>query len=141
MAQLRYRHERYLYHQKTYNLKNRIGLADIREELVPEPFTLGRTLYEPSDVDELYRRRNDLLTLRERCERSESCIRYANNTNRGVNSAKGIILCRHTRFRERIKKRRLPHVRQPHDSNFHRCTLELLHLLRKMRKRLYSSNA
>src|SRR3989344_4435419 len=43
------------------DLEYRVGLADVREELVPEPLPLCRALHEPGDVNKFYRRRNCLL--------------------------------------------------------------------------------
>ncbi len=46
--------------KKSYHLKYRVGLADVREELISQPFARRGALHESGDVNEFYRRRNYL---------------------------------------------------------------------------------
>ena len=47
--------------EAAHDVRDRVGLADVGEELVAEAFALRRAGDEPRDVDELDRRRDDLL--------------------------------------------------------------------------------
>ena len=48
---------------------DRVGLADVREELVAEPLPLARALHDAGDVDERHRRGHDPLAVEELGER------------------------------------------------------------------------
>ena len=52
--------------EAAHDVRDRVGLADVREELVAEAFALRGAGDEPGDVDELDRRRQDLLRLDDR---------------------------------------------------------------------------
>src|SRR3989344_1395382 len=101
--------------KESHYLQNCIRLADVREELVPEPLPFCGTLHEPCDIDKLNRRGNYFLALRQSGERFQSRVGHTHDTDRRVDGAKGIILTGHGRLGERIKKRGLPDVRQAYD--------------------------
>ena len=42
--------------EAAHDVHDRVGLADVREELVAEPFAFGGALHEAGDVDELHDR-------------------------------------------------------------------------------------
>ena len=56
--------------EAAHDVRDRVGLADVGEELVAEPFALRRAGDESGDVDELDGRRQHLLRLRDGRERA-----------------------------------------------------------------------
>ena len=55
--------------EAAHHVRDRVDLADVREELVAEALALRGAGHEAGDVDELDRRRQDLLGLHDRRER------------------------------------------------------------------------
>ena len=49
--------------EAAHEMRDRVSLANVREELIAEPFALRRALDQARDVDELDDRRHDLLGL------------------------------------------------------------------------------
>jgi hypothetical protein len=58
----------------SHHLDDRIDFADMREKLVPQALPFARTFYDPSDIDKLDGRRNDLLGLGDYRKLCESII-------------------------------------------------------------------
>ncbi len=94
------------------DLEDRVYLANVREELVTQARTFRSALHKSGDIDKLYSGGQDLLTLRESRELVEPRVRYANDTDRGVDGTEGVVLRRDALLRERVKQRRLPHIWQ-----------------------------
>ena len=60
-------------------MQYRVALADVREELVPEPLAFRRAFNETGDVGKLYRRADYLLRIHDLRERLESRVSYFND--------------------------------------------------------------
>ena len=63
--------------EAAHHVRDRVGLADVGEELVAEAFALGRAGDQAGDVDELHDRRNHLLRL----AMPASCARRGSGTS------------------------------------------------------------
>ena len=98
--------------EAAHDVRDRIGLADVRQELVAEPFALRRASDEPRDIDELHRRRQDLLRLHDRRELLEPLIRHRHHADVRIDRAERIVLRRDLRARQRIEQRGLADVGQ-----------------------------
>ena len=57
--------------ERAHHVRDRVHLADVREELVAEAFALGGAGHQPGDVDEFDRGRHHALRLRDRRDRIE----------------------------------------------------------------------
>jgi hypothetical protein len=97
---------------------DRVGLANIREELVPEPLPLGRALYEPCDVDELHDSGDDLFRLDDVRDARQARVRHLDHADVRLNRAKRVVLSGRTRGGKGIEQRRLPDVGKSDDSEF-----------------------
>ena len=102
--------------EAAHHVRDRIGLADVREELVAEAFTLRRAGDEARDVDELDRGRQDLLRLDDRRKRVEPRIRHRHDADVRVDGAERIVLRRDLRARQRVEQRGLADVGKPDDA-------------------------
>ena len=101
----------------TYHLHNGVDFTDVTEELIAEAFAGARAFHQSGDVDELDRRRNDLLRMGQLRECVEPRIRHRDDAEIRINCAEGII--RGLRFsgaRNGVEERRLANVRQTNDS-------------------------
>ena len=98
------------------DVRNRIGLADIRQELIAEPLAFRCAGDKPRDIDELDRCRNRALRPRDRGERRESRIGNLDDAHVGLDGAKRIVFRRGSGPGKRIEQRRLADVRQADDA-------------------------
>ena len=104
-------------HETAHHVRNRVRLADVRQELVAEALTLGRAGDEPGDVHELDRGRNDLLGPGDRRELRKPQVRYRDDAHVRVDRAEGVVRGRGVLgLRHRVEKRRLADVREPDDA-------------------------
>src|SRR5258708_3994619 len=62
----------------------RVGLADVRQELVAETLPLGRASHEAGDVDEVHRGGDDRLRVVERDQGVEPRIRHRDHADVGL---------------------------------------------------------
>ena len=102
--------------EAAHEMRDRVRLADVREELVAEPLALRRAFDEPRDVDELDDGGHDLLGAHDRGERVELRIRHRDDADVRVDRAERIVLRRNLRARQRIEQRALADVRQADDA-------------------------
>ena len=72
-------------------MRNRVGFADVGEELVAEAFTLGRASYQSGDIDKFNDRRDHLLRFDDDRQRGESRIGYFDNADIGLDGAERIV--------------------------------------------------
>jgi hypothetical protein len=98
------------------DVEDRVGLADVGEELVAEALALGRALHEPGDVDELDGRRHDGLRVDDRLELVEARIRDDDDARIGLDRAERIVLRLDSRRREGVEESALPDVREADDA-------------------------
>ena len=103
--------------EAAHHVRDRVRLADVRQELVAEPLALRGARDEPGDVDELDRGRQDLLGLRDVGERLQARIRHRHDADVRIDRAERIVRGRGVlRLRERVEERGLADVRQPDDA-------------------------
>ena len=99
------------------DVQYRVALADVREELVPEPFALRRALDETGDIGELDRRAYYLLRAYDLRKRLEAGILDLDYRRVGLDRAERIVLggCL-LLLRECVEKRGLADVGEAHDA-------------------------
>ena len=73
--------------EAAHDVRDRVGLADVGEELVAQALALRRAGDEARDVDELDRRRHHPLGLRDRGERREARIGHLDDADVGLDRA------------------------------------------------------
>ena len=110
--------------ETAHHVRDRVGLADVREELVAEALALRRAGHEARDVDEFDRGRHDLLRLHDLRQRVEPQVRHRHDADVGVDGAERIVLRRDLRARQRVEQRGLADVGKTHDAalDTHRTT-------------------
>ena len=97
--------------EATHDLRDRIGFADVRQELVAEAFTLGGAGHEARDVDELDRRRQHLFGPCDCGERVQPQVRHRHDADVGIDGAERIVGRGGVlRLRDRVEEGRLAHV-------------------------------
>ena len=101
--------------EAAHDVHDGVGLADVRQELVAEPLALGGAGDQAGDVDELDRRRDELLRLLDRREPAEPRVGHLDDADVGLDGAERIILGRDAGLGQRIEQRGLAHVRQADD--------------------------
>jgi hypothetical protein len=102
--------------EAAHHVRDRVDLADVREELVAEAFTLRCALDDAGDVDELDRRRHHALRAHDVRQRGQPRIRHRYDADVRVDGAERIVLRRDLRARQRIEERGLADVRQSDDA-------------------------
>ena len=102
--------------EATHHVRDRIGLANVGEELVAKALALGRAGDKAGDIDKLHRGRHDALGACNCGKGRKPRVRHLDDSDVGIDGAKRIVLGGHGRARERVEERRLADVRQPHDA-------------------------
>ena len=97
-------------------MNDRVGLADVGEELVPQALALGRAFDDARNVDELNCRRDDLVRLHDIFELLQAAVRHDDDTRVGFDRAKRIVLRRNSRRSKGVEDGALADVRQTDDS-------------------------
>ena len=95
----------------TNHVHNSVRFPNVSEELIPEAFSLGSTLYQPRNIYELDYRRGNLLGMIEVGKKLQAFIRNRYNAHIRIDCTKGIIRRLRPRLRYRIKKSGLSHIR------------------------------
>ena len=99
-----------------HDMGDGVGLANVGEELVAEPFALGRTGDEPRDVDEFHRRGNDARRTGDGGQGIQPGVGHRDHADIGLDRAEGIVLRGDPGLGERVEQRRLADVGQSHDA-------------------------
>ena len=100
------------------DVKYRVALADVREELVAKPLALGRTLDETGDVGELDRRAYYLLRAYDLRKRLKPRVCDFDNGGVGLDRAERVVLCRRLLLLgKRVEQCGLADIGQPDDSD------------------------
>ena len=99
------------------HLADRVGLADVRQELVAQPGALARTLDDAGDIDERHRRGEDPLRGEDLREYGETRVGHFHNTGVGLDGREGVIGSEDVVLRQRIEERGLADVREPDDAD------------------------
>ena len=93
-----------------------IRLTDVRQELVTEALTLGGTLHETCDIDELDHRRHDLLRIIQGAQLLKTLIRYSDDTDVRLDRTERVVGRLRARLRNCVKQCRLADIRQSDDT-------------------------
>ncbi len=89
-----------------HDMQNRVALADVGEELVPEALALRGSFHEAGDIREIHRRADDLLGRNHLCERLQPRIVHFHDRRIRLDRAKRIVLRRRLLLLcQRIEKR------------------------------------
>ena len=93
-----------------------VGLTDVRQELVTEALTLGGTLDETCDIDELDHRRHDLLCIIQCAQLLKTLIRYSDDADVRLDRTERVVgrLC--ARLRNCVKQCGLADIWQSDDT-------------------------
>ena len=95
------------------HMDDRVDFADVREELVAEPFALRRAAHQPGDVDELDLGLDLLRRLGDRLDPVEPRVRDGDAADIRLDRAEGIVRrLRRGGLRQRVEKRRFANIRQ-----------------------------
>ena len=98
-------------------MHDRVDLADVREELVAEPFALACSAHQPGNVDELDLRSDLLRRAGDLADFVEPLVWNRDPADVGLDRAEGIVgRLRSGSFGQSIEKRRFTDVRQADDA-------------------------
>ena len=106
--------------ETAHDMRNRISLANVGEELVAETFALGRTCDQPRDVDEFHDRRHHLFRLDDDRQRSQAWVRHFDDADIGLDGAERVVFRRDTRLGQRIEQGGFADIGQADDAAFQR---------------------
>ena len=104
--------------EAAHDVRDGIGLADVRQELVAQALALGRAGDQARDVDELDGGGKDTLRARDRRQRRESWIGYLDDADVGFDGTERVILSRDAGLGQGIKQRGLADVGQAYYAAF-----------------------
>ena len=98
------------------HMDDRVHLADVRQELVAQPFALGGAAHEARNVDELELRLDDRLRSRDARDLVQPRVGHGHAPDVRLDRAEGIIgRLRRRRLRQGIEEGGLAHIGKPHD--------------------------
>ncbi len=100
-----------------HDLADRVGLADVGEELVAQALALGRALDDACDVDEGDGGRDDLLGVHELGEHGQALVRQRYDAGVRLDRGERIVLRQHVVAGQCIEHGGLADVRQSDDSD------------------------
>ena len=96
---------------------DRVSLADIRQELVPQPFTFGCAFDDARDIHKRHCCRNGLIGIHQLRENRKPGIRERDDARIGLNGGKRVVFRKHIIARQSVKKGRFAYIGQANDSN------------------------
>ena len=102
----------------THHIQDAVSLADIREKLVAQTFTLGSTCHQAGNVDKLGNGILHFLRLDDRLQHLHACVWHLDNSDIRLYRAKRIIRCFYSRLGQRIEQGGLAHIGQTDNSTF-----------------------
>ena len=103
--------------EAAHHHQDRVGLADVRQELVAEALALRRALDEARDVDDLDDRRDDLLRLDVLADPLQALVGDRDHADVGIDRAERIVCRLGLTGRERVEDRALAHIGQADDAD------------------------
>ena len=108
--------------EAAHDVDDRVGRADVAEELVSKPLALGRALDQACDVDKFNDGRGDLLRRVELREPVEARIGHRDHADVRLDRAEGVVGRLGAGVRNGVKERGFADVRQSHNSDLHSFT-------------------
>jgi len=108
-----------------HHMSDRVGFADVAQELIAQPFALGRARHQTGDVDELHRGRNNFLRFDDRRQRVQARVGHRHHADVGIDGAERIVFGLDSGFGQRVKERGFADVWQADDAalNAHETSL------------------
>ena len=103
--------------ETTHDLSDRVGLADVREELVAQPLPLAGAAHDAGDVDERHRSGQDALAAEDLRELVEPRVRQVHHADVGLDRRERIVRCEHVVLGECVEEGGLADVGQADDSD------------------------
>ena len=101
--------------ERADDLADRVGLADVREELVAQALALGRALDDAGDVDERHGRREDLLRAEDLGEHVQPRVRDPDDADVGLDRRERVVRREHVVLGQRVEQRGLADVGEADD--------------------------
>jgi hypothetical protein len=99
------------------DLTDRVGLPDVREELVAQPLALRGAAHDAGDVHELHGRRDRLGGLEHRGEHRQPGVRHTDHADVRLDGGERVVRGEHVVLGQRVEEGRLAGVRQTDDSD------------------------
>ena len=103
--------------ERSQDLADRIGFADIREELIAKARALARTLHDAGDVDEHDGRRQEPLRTEDAGEHVEPRVRNPDHAGVRLDRRERVVRGEDIVLRQGIEEGRLPDVRESDDAD------------------------
>lgn len=99
------------------DLADRVGLADVREELVAQALALRRAAHDARDVDEVDRRGEDLLGVEDLGEDGQARVGDADDADVGLDRGERVVGRQHVVLGQGVEQGRFADIRQTDDSD------------------------
>ena len=103
--------------EEAHHLRDSVGLADVREELVAEALPLARSGHQTRDVDELDRGGHDLRRMVDLGQRLQAVVGHRHDAHVGLDGGERVIGGQTALVGHRREQRGLADIRQPHDTD------------------------
>ncbi len=103
--------------ESAHDLRDRIRLSDVGEELVAEPLALRGALHDARDVDEAHRRGQDALTAEDLREDAEALVGQVHDAHVRLDRGERVVRREHRVLGERVEEGGLADVGQADDAD------------------------
>ena len=103
--------------ERADHLADRVGLADVGEELVAQALALGRAAHDAGDVDERHRRGQDPLGAEDLGEPLQPRVRQRDDADVGLDRRERVVRGEHVVLGQGVEQRGLADVGQADDSD------------------------
>ncbi|CAM5640615.1 hypothetical protein SAURM35S_07392 [Streptomyces aurantiogriseus] len=99
------------------DLADRVGLPDVRQELVAQALALARAAHDARDVDEVDGRREDPLRVEDLRQLGEAGVGDADHAHVGLDRGERVVGRQHVVLGQGVEQGRLADIRQTDDSD------------------------
>ena len=103
--------------ERAHDLADRVGLADVGQELVAQAFAFGGALDDAGDVDEGDGRGHDLLGVHQLGEHGKALVRQRNDAGVRLDGGERVVFGEDIIARQRVEHGGLADIRQANDSD------------------------
>ena len=110
------------------DMQDGVSLADVREELVAQTFTLAGAFDDARDIDEFHGRRHDRIGLDHGHDAVHARVRHRYHAHIGVDGAERVVGGLRFSRRKGVEDGGLAHIRQADDSDIQRHSFQFLML-------------
>ena len=105
--------------ETAYDVHDRVNLADMGEEFVPQPFAAGGAFDEPRDIDKFDDGGGHLFALVERGQLVQPFVGHRHDAHVGLDGAERIIGAFRARVRDCVEESGFSYVGKSYDTEFH----------------------